>query len=587
MAGNADYMTPSAYKRGGVNLLDIRLCRWMVVAALFLALGMSPPCVVAASQGRGLQPSVYERWSRIDADSLLNHAEHYLERPNMQDSALLCYTIVANLYYHDSRDERVIRQVVRAMTNLGMMYTHFYYDYSKAQAYLLQAHELAENYGIKDALPYISLNQAKLNQVNWSILQVDDFDRKAVETFKQPFREALAAGEWSILGAVFTGLAMNALEGGLLDSIREEMAVIDTIRVVDNPDMRRAKCFSRAIKAYQEEKYDSALALLREMETHSGKKYLSKVTSRLYAKMIRYSLLFHLHRYDEGLALLEEVEKEAREEKLHDYLLEVYDKRFYYYKNVAHDKALADKNHLLLLQMKDQILTGDQLTNMEKTRFLFELHKSERKMQEMAYEQRIGRRVTWLTAALLLVVLVTLAILCVHYLKMRRKNRQLYARVQELIASEQKNRQLAMLYEQSVKGAEEAEKGKYAKSPMQEEDKSDLLHRIFIVMETSEEVFGEGFTLDRLSELVGDKRKNVSQVINEKYHTNFNGILSDYRIREACRRISDTEHYGNLTIEGIAQSVGFKSRTNFASVFKRYTGLTPSAYQRMTREEKE
>ena len=205
----------------------------------------------------------------------------------------------------------------------------------------------------------------------------------------------------------------------------------------------------------------------------------------------------------------------------------------------------------------------------------------------MAYEQRIGRRVTWLTAALLLVVLVTLAILCVHYLKMRRKNRQLYARVQELIASEQKNRQLAMLYEQSVKEAEEAEKGKYAKSPMQEEDKSDLLHRIFIVMETSEEVFGEGFTLERLSELVGDKRKNVSQVINEKYHTTFNGILSDYRIREACRRISDTEHYGNLTIEGIAQSVGFKSRTNFASVFKRYTGLTPSAYQKLSRQENE
>ena len=166
MSSNADYMKSTTCKCGSVPLLGLCPCRWMAVAVLFLAWGMVLPCVVAASQGRGLQPSVYERWSRIDADSLLNRAEHYLERPNMQDSALLCYTIVANLYYHDSRDERVIRQVVRAMTNLGMMYTHFYYDYSKAQAYLLQAHELAENYGIKDALPYISLNQAKLNQVN-------------------------------------------------------------------------------------------------------------------------------------------------------------------------------------------------------------------------------------------------------------------------------------------------------------------------------------------------------------------------------------------------------------------------------------
>ena len=42
-------------------------------------------------------------------------------------------------------------------------------------------------------------------------------------------------------------------------------------------------------------------------------------------------------------------------------------------------------------------------------------------------------------------------------------------------------------------------------------------------------------------------------------------------------------HYGGLTIEAIGQSLGFKSRTNFTAIFKRFTGMTPAAYQRMAR----
>lgn len=38
--------------------------------------------------------------------------------------------------------------------------------------------------------------------------------------------------------------------------------------------------------------------------------------------------------------------------------------------------------------------------------------------------------------------------------------------------------------------------------------------------------------------------------------------------------------YGRMTIEAVAQSVGFRSRTNFATVFKKVTGLTPSEYIR-------
>ena len=68
---------------------------------------------------------------------------------------------------------------------------------------------------------------------------------------------------------------------------------------------------------------------------------------------------------------------------------------------------------------------------------------------------------------------------------------------------------------------------------------------------------------------------------------NFNSLLQSYRIREACRRFPDPANYGNLSIEAVAADVGFKSRTNFNSVFKEVTGLTPSVYIKMAQQSKD
>lgn len=50
----------------------------------------------------------------------------------------------------------------------------------------------------------------------------------------------------------------------------------------------------------------------------------------------------------------------------------------------------------------------------------------------------------------------------------------------------------------------------------------------------------------------------------------------------ACFRLCDHEHYGLLTVEAIASDLGFKSRSNFTSVFKRITGLSPTEYRRQS-----
>ena len=98
-------------------------------------------------------------------------------------------------------------------------------------------------------------------------------------------------------------------------------------------------------------------------------------------------------------------------------------------------------------------------------------------------------------------------------------------------------------------------------------------------MENSREVFSQDFSLDKLTALVGSRSKYVSQIINETYEKNFSAFLAERRIREACQILSDESLMKNYTIEAIAANLGFKSRTNFISVFKRVTGLTPTQFK--------
>lgn len=92
-----------------------------------------------------------------------------------------------------------------------------------------------------------------------------------------------------------------------------------------------------------------------------------------------------------------------------------------------------------------------------------------------------------------------------------------------------------------------------------------------------------GFSLSQLAEHTGYSYKQLSQVINDKTGNNFKTMLSERRIKEACRRLIDQKQYGNYTIEHIARSVGFQSRSHFSVCFKTVVGISPSDFQRNAR----
>lgn len=111
-----------------------------------------------------------------------------------------------------------------------------------------------------------------------------------------------------------------------------------------------------------------------------------------------------------------------------------------------------------------------------------------------------------------------------------------------------------------------------------EEEETRIAEAIQNFFYTSQEYLSTDFNLRRLCEIVGSNRLYVSYVINNNLKTSFHTLLNEYRINEAKKRLIDNEKFGQLTIESIATSVGYKSRSNFTRNFKASTGLTPSEF---------
>lgn len=122
---------------------------------------------------------------------------------------------------------------------------------------------------------------------------------------------------------------------------------------------------------------------------------------------------------------------------------------------------------------------------------------------------------------------------------------------------------------------------------LSDEQRNRLLEQINRVLADVSVISRDDFSLAMLAQMVGSNTKYVSAVINDTYHKNFKSYLNEFRIKEACRRLCDADHYGNITIQAIYTELGYKTATGFIQAFRKINGMTPSQYQKLKREQTE
>ena len=122
-----------------------------------------------------------------------------------------------------------------------------------------------------------------------------------------------------------------------------------------------------------------------------------------------------------------------------------------------------------------------------------------------------------------------------------------------------------------------AEVVKYKNSKLEINDRRGFADALKHKMETEKYYLNPKLSLKQLAEVVSLTPHQLSQIINQEIGMNFFDFVNSYRIEETKKRLIAPE-YSHLSILGIAFECGFNSKGAFNRIFKKFEGISPSAY---------
>lgn len=120
-------------------------------------------------------------------------------------------------------------------------------------------------------------------------------------------------------------------------------------------------------------------------------------------------------------------------------------------------------------------------------------------------------------------------------------------------------------------------KERYLKSGLKEEQVLPIKEKLLRIMETEKRYLDNKLTLDALAKEIDINPNYLSQVINEQFSKNFYDFVNQYRIEDFKQKVNSGK-YKHYSILALALDCGFNSKSAFYTVFKKYTGITPSEF---------
>jgi len=123
------------------------------------------------------------------------------------------------------------------------------------------------------------------------------------------------------------------------------------------------------------------------------------------------------------------------------------------------------------------------------------------------------------------------------------------------------------------------EKQKYMHSRLTQSDKDRYLKRLQSYILKEKSYLNPLLTINKLGRAISISPRDLSQIINESLGVNFFEYVNSYRIKEAKRYLTDSSNRNRSILDVLLDS-GFNSKSVFNRVFKKQTGMTPSAFKK-------
>ncbi|AXT19668.1 helix-turn-helix domain-containing protein [Flavobacteriaceae bacterium AU392] len=115
-------------------------------------------------------------------------------------------------------------------------------------------------------------------------------------------------------------------------------------------------------------------------------------------------------------------------------------------------------------------------------------------------------------------------------------------------------------------------------SDRKDNEMSVLKLKLESVLEEEKPYLDNELTLIKLADLISTTDKKLSTLLNQYMNISFYDLINSYRVKAVKEKI-DSGYNSNYTLLAIAYECGFNSKASFNRVFKKETGVSPSAYK--------
>lgn len=538
----------------------------------------------------------HEVFSRLQSSYLLEKGTDFVSDSYAQpDSAMLCYSIITSRFENDE-NKNDASVVFAAYLNMGTLWREVYYDYPHAYSANYKALNLADKYNLNWYKPYAYLGLADVLQ------HTDSTDND----FEQPFQlikngldGAIKTSNYELIIYAICNLCEYGINGNRYDLVAPELEKVKNLEFPDsvygveytNYFIRAIECMGREDFTGMHRNIDLAIEWASQDNHLDPKLYYVAMRQKVSALKLSQTT-------DSIPELLKTMLTQAEKDGFQEYELYSLEELRDYYRNIG-DTETAHNFEFRFLKVNDSVQRIRNIGGIRDMSLVLRLEESQNQVR-MLINQKYKDKVT---AIIITSISVFIIILLAYYIYTQRHlkkiNISLYNRLQDYLKKDSLSNQIPKDISTAEKDLEHhnifadaedmktEEDGNVNEKSIDKNDRSDeIYHNVISVMETSNDIFDPDFTIKNLASMINVPYYEVSAIINSYTHASFKAMLLDYRLKEACRRLSDTENYGNMTVESIALSLGFKSRAYFNSVFKKYAGMTPAVYMKIAHTEK-
>ncbi|MBD5358799.1 MAG: helix-turn-helix transcriptional regulator [Bacteroides sp.] len=562
-----------------------RIC-YFVVLLLFLSLGLPQ---ISLAKVRASVSKDYDRWQNFSFSQLKDKANNFIDL-EMPDSALVCYSIMANrLPEVNSREDKIA--AATAIMNVGYMYSTYFYDFHRAFDNFSKALKTAKEENDSALMASCYVNLGSLYSTYHQMVDDKSMLDEAINMYNYAYQISKQANYSRTLLTTVSNLGTVFIQKDSDENIRQQLN-----------DFLEIDCAGQSERWQQVNAFVRGLLAVSDKDTDKASQNLIQSLSYKHTHDLPY-------KYEANILLALSINSlrngEAREAeknclkvlsiaKTHDFV-DIVSIAYRLLANIYDALGQNDKTNFYRLKyynFKDSLIEASKIKDVKDLRFLEELNTKNEEVNQLATQKNRQKNILLITVLALVIAAIVLVIILINSKRLRRRNLELYDKLQESLSRwNEESMTFSSLSspkpEPAVENTPESENEiKYKNSNLSDSEKLDILNRIKGFMATSDAIYSPDFTLYQLAEILDINRTYLSQVINETGGSNFKTLLNSYRILEACRRFEDVETYGGQTIEAIGQSVGFLSRRNFGIAFKKETGLSPSVFVK-THQEKQ